>query len=96
MAETGPAGLHGDFLACDRFDVRERLAQIGVPTLVIGGTADRMTPLRLSQSLAERIPGARLQVIQDAGHTMALERPDEVAAAVRQFIGELHLFKKLG
>jgi len=86
MAETDPAVLRGDFLACDQFDIRERLAAIQAPTLVIGGTADRMTPLKFSQYLADHIPGAQLRVIQDAGHMMALERPDEVGAAVAQFL----------
>jgi len=86
MAEVEPAVLHGDFLACDRFDIRDRLAEIQAPTLVIGGTADKMTPLKFSRYLAANIPHAQLKVVKGAGHMMALEQPREVAAAVAQWI----------
>lgn len=89
MAEIAPAVLHADYLGCDRFDVRERLAQIEAPTLVIGGTADKMTPLRFSQYLADGIPLAQLQVVEGAGHMLALERPALVAAAVGEFMTKL-------
>ncbi len=89
MGETEPAVLHGDFTACDLFDIRDRLAEIQVPTLVIGGTDDKMTPLRFSRYLAERISGARLEVLEGAGHMMALEQPAAVAAAVTQFLSRL-------
>jgi pimeloyl-ACP methyl ester carboxylesterase len=86
MGETDPAVLHGDFLACDRFDIRDRLAEIQAPTLVVGGTADRMTPIRFSRYLATHIPNAQLEVVEGAGHMVALERPEVVAAAVARFM----------
>ncbi len=89
MKETGSTVLHGDFLACDRFDVSGRLAEIQVPTLVIGGTADKMAPLKFSRSLAAKIPNARLKSVEGAGHMFVLERPDLVAAAVAQFMTSL-------
>ncbi len=89
MGQTQPAVLHGDFTACDLFDIRDRLAEIRVPTLVIGGTADKLTPVRFSRYLAEQIPGAQLEVLEGAGHMMALERPAAVAAAVTEFMSQL-------
>lgn len=89
MKETGSTVLYGDFLACERFDVSDRLAEIQVPTLVIGGTADKMTPLKFSRSLAAGIPNARLESVEGAGHMFVLERPDPVAAAVAQFMTSL-------
>jgi pimeloyl-ACP methyl ester carboxylesterase len=89
IRETEPAVLLGDYRACDHFDVRDQLARIRTPTLVVGGTADKLTPLRFSRYLAENIAGARLEVIEGAGHMMALESPDRVGAAVAQFIAEL-------
>ncbi len=89
MGEAGPDVLHADFLACDRFDVSDRLAEIHAPTLVIGGTADKMTPLKLSQALVQGIAGAELQVIQGGGHMFVLEQPGPVATAIMRFLNHL-------
>ena len=47
MAETRSSVLYGDFLACDEFDERNRLVELHQPTLVLCGTDDQMTPVRL-------------------------------------------------
>lgn len=86
MAETRPAVLHGDLLACDRFDVTARLGEIKVPALVLAGAEDRMTPPAFSEYLRDHIPGAGMQVIEDAGHMMMLEQPAKVAAALDRFL----------
>ena len=86
MAETLPEVMAGDYAACDAFDVRERLGQIAAPTLVIGGTADQMTPIKYAEFLAERIPGAKLARIEGAGHMVMLEQPELVAWHVEQFL----------
>jgi pimeloyl-ACP methyl ester carboxylesterase len=79
----------GDFRACDAFDVMSRLPSIGVPTLIICGTEDRLTPPRYAEYLRDHIRGSRLVMIADAGHYVQLERPDETTAAIRQFVGAL-------
>lgn len=89
MLKTGVDVLLGDFLACDRFDLRQQLGQVSAPTLVLTGSEDRMTPPRLGQSLAEGIPGARFQLIEGAGHMLMLERPAETAQAVEAFLANL-------
>ena len=89
MRESGPSVLHADFLACDRFDISDRLAEIHAPTLVIGATVDRMTPLKLSQRLVQGIPNASLETIEGGGHMFVLEQPGLVAAAVARFMSGL-------
>jgi pimeloyl-ACP methyl ester carboxylesterase len=89
MAETAPQVLHGDFAACDAFDVMEQLGEINAPTLVVAGTADRLTPHKYGAYLAEQIPNARLVTVEGGGHMMALEQPDVVVGAVAGFIKEL-------
>lgn len=89
IRETDPAVLLGDYRACDRFDILDQLERIQTPTLVVGGTADRLTPLRFSRYLAEKIDRARLEIIEGGGHMMALESPEEVGAAVDRFMAEL-------
>ena len=89
LMQNNPATLQGDFVACDRFDIRGELGQIRVPTLVIGGTADRMTPLKFSAYLADQIPEARLVTVEGGGHMVALEQPGAVADPVRTFVEEV-------
>lgn len=89
MAQTPPAVLHGDMIACDGFDVTGRLGEIAAPTLVITGTADRLTPLKYAQFLAREIPGAELHPVENAGHMVMLERPQTVGEAVARFVAAL-------
>lgn len=89
MAETRPSVLHGDFLACDNFDITARVAEVRAPTLVVCGEEDRMTPPRGAQFLSDSIPGARLEVVPGAGHMVMLERPAEVAATLAQFLDRI-------
>ena len=70
-------------------DQRERLAAIAVPTLVIVGNEDRITPPMLSRDLVSRIAGARLIEIAKAGHLTNIERPAVFNAAVDQFLAEI-------
>jgi pimeloyl-ACP methyl ester carboxylesterase len=90
LAETRPAVLRGDMLACNDFDVIQRLPEITKPTLIMCGTEDRMTPLRFSENLAIRIPGAALQTIDMAGHMVMLEQPRRVAAVINVFIKSIN------
>ncbi|NIS79935.1 MAG: alpha/beta fold hydrolase [Anaerolineales bacterium] len=86
MGETPPAILHGDFLACDAFDILDRLGEVHVPAQVIVGTDDKMTPVKYSRYLEEHLPDARLEIIEGAGHMVMLERPGEVADVVKAFL----------
>ena len=89
MSETRSEVLHGDFLACDQFSVMDRLGEINVPTLVICGTQDQLTPLKYSHFLAENISDARMITVEGAGHMVMLEKPREVAGAVQKFMEEV-------
>jgi pimeloyl-ACP methyl ester carboxylesterase len=86
MAATRPTVFQGDFLACNQFDVMGRLAKIRVPTLVLCGTDDRMTPPRYSEYLSASIKQAQLFIIPDAGHMLMIEKPKIVADLLSTFI----------
>jgi pimeloyl-ACP methyl ester carboxylesterase len=90
MQEFPPSVLLADFNACDAFDVREQVAEISQPTLIICGEDDQMTPVRFSQYLAEKIVGSRLEVIPSAGHMVMLEKPRTVADLIVKFVGGLY------
>ena len=62
-----PEVMYGDFLACDRLDITDSVKNIKVPTLIVCGTEDKMTPPANSESLRDMIPGARLALIPEAG-----------------------------
>ena len=81
--------VRGDFQACDRFDLMDRIADISAPTCIICGTADKMTPLKYGQFLLSRIPGSRLEEIPGAGHNVMLEKPAEFNAALESFLKEV-------
>jgi pimeloyl-ACP methyl ester carboxylesterase len=89
MAETRPSVLHGDLLACDTFDIGNRLGEIHQPALVICGSEDKMTPLRYSLVLKDNLPSARLETIPAAGHMVMLERPLEVAQTLVDFLAKI-------
>ncbi len=89
LLNTPPAVVHGDFLACDAFDMSDRLDQIKAPTLVVGSSVDKMTPLTASQFLVDRIPNAQLAVIEGAGHYMAMEQTSQVTEAMVEFLKEI-------
>lgn len=83
-----PGVFFGDFLACDRFDVMQRLGEIRLPTLVICGEEDQLTLRKYSEYLRDHIPGVHLVVVPQAGHMVMVERPQEVAQAMQEFLAE--------
>ncbi len=85
MAEIRPSVLHGDFLACNEFDVMHRLDEITVPTLILCGAEDLLTPIKYSEYLREHIADAHLVTFPGAGHMVMLEQPKEVADALAEF-----------
>ena len=89
MLAISPAVLHSDFVACDEFDEISALPQINLPTLVLCGQEDRMTPLRYSQYLADQIPTAELKTFPGAGHMVMLEKPLAVSQALIDFLAEI-------
>ena len=89
VLSTRPATFLADFHACNGFDVMNRLDAIRVPTLVISGDDDRLTPLKYGEYLAVNIPGAVLKIIHGVGHLAMLEKPTEVNAVITSFVHSL-------
>lgn len=79
LLQTDPNVIYGDYVACTKFDARSRLGAIQAPTLVIGGTLDKMTPPAWSEYLAQHIPNAKLHLIEGGGHMLMLEQTAVVA-----------------
>ncbi len=66
-------------------DVEPRLSTISLPTLIIHGRRDVITPMANAENLAAKIPNSKLVVIEDAGHVPTITRPVEVAKAIEDF-----------
>ena len=89
MSRIDPAAYRIGAEAVWLADQRGRAAVIDVPTLVICGIEDKVTPPALSEELASLIPDARLQLIEGAGHLGNLEKPAEFNRMVEDFIERL-------
>jgi len=76
--------LFNDLAACNAYqDALAAAAKITVPTTLVLGERDMMTPARAGKALAAALPQARTVVLAGAGHMMMAERPDELLAALR-------------
>ncbi len=72
-------------MAVQRFNTYGRLGQIVAPTLVVTGSADMIIPHENSLLLADRIPGATLEMLPGAGHAFFWEQPVEVVELLSEF-----------
>jgi pimeloyl-ACP methyl ester carboxylesterase len=71
------------------FDLSESLEAVGVPALIVTGDKDRLTPPAAARFMAEKIPGSRLLILEDAGHCAFLERHQVLDAEIAAFAGEV-------
>ena len=77
-----------DFTSCHHFDIRTQLKEIRLPTMVVCGHLDRLTPYKYSEYLAEHIVGAKLAGIPDAGHMVMLEQPQLFNEIIADYCSE--------
>lgn len=71
-----------------RPDMRARLGELNLPTLIIGGELDTLTPPRHAKNLHQGIKGSQVHILPGCGHLSPLERPVEVAALVERFLAD--------
>lgn len=90
LLDVRPTVLHGDYLACNDFDLMGEIETLQPPTLVITGTEDQLTPPRYAQYLANKIPNARLVLVPQAGHMVMLEQPRQTASSMLAFLTRLN------
>jgi pimeloyl-ACP methyl ester carboxylesterase len=89
MRDIRPTVFHGDLFACNSFDVIGQLDQIRIPTLILCGSQDKMTPVRYAEYLHEHIPSSQLQIVEGAGHMLMLEQPSETARFLSNFLDQI-------
>lgn len=85
--DLGPEVFRSQSLALrDRRDIVELLSTINVPTTVMCGAEDSLCPVTYHEYMANRIPGAKLVVIDDCGHMASMEQPDIVTRELRELL----------
>jgi len=85
--QVSPELIYHDLNSCDKFDLAEGLAEIKMPALIIAGKRDRLTPLKHSKQL-HTIENSVLEIIEDAGHFMMVEKPEEVNRIIADFLSD--------
>ncbi|MEN7530012.1 alpha/beta fold hydrolase [Cupriavidus sp. DL-D2] len=84
---TPVQGFVGVAQAILAFDLAEAIRRIRCPTLVVVGDKDEGAPVSMAQSIAEKIPGAKLEVLPDAAHLSFIEQPERFHAVFDVFLG---------
>ncbi len=72
-------------IKCEKINFDKCLDQIKIPTLIIWGARDKVTPLWMGESLHKGIAGSRLEVIEDIGHAIPLKNPGQIAELIYKF-----------
>ena len=91
LATADLAGYLASCAAVRDHDLRERLPEIVAPTLVICGENDPSTPPAMSRALAEKIPGARLEILSGLNHLPNFEAPERFSGVVENFLQPIWL-----
>jgi pimeloyl-ACP methyl ester carboxylesterase len=87
QVQPAPGMLYRDLMACNSFDVMDRLGELqSLPTLIICGSEERNAPVKYSAYLHTHIPGSTLLVIPGAGHYVQGEKPEEVNQAIAEWV----------
>ncbi len=88
VRKCSPSVIKRDFSVCNEFDVMDEVEKIDVPTLLVVGEDDVMTPLKYSEYLHDKIPNSELVVVPNAGHSVMLEQPTAVNTAITRWYSQ--------
>ncbi len=76
LLKVSPQILHDDFFACGQFDIRDQVKKIQLPSLILVGEEDPMTPPKFSDFLASELSQSTLKKFPQVGHMLPLENPN--------------------
>ena len=80
-------------IAAQRHTARDVLPTVSVPTLIVAGGRDALTPVALSQEMYDAIPDAEIMMLPNATHAGLYEHPEEITLAVDSFLRRHHLIR---
>jgi len=87
--QVGPMSQYRDLVTIDQFDVRDRIAELKAPLLLIRGNDDPTSPPQYEEEIIAEVPGARLLRLDQAGHFPMAERPADVNAAIEELLAQI-------
>jgi pimeloyl-ACP methyl ester carboxylesterase len=85
-SNTSAELIHGDLSACDAFDVMEKVKHIDLPTIIVVGEDDLLTPVKYATFLSQAISGSKIEILPRAGHLAMMEQPEPFNAALGDFL----------
>ncbi|MAZ59944.1 MAG: hypothetical protein CL753_05760, partial [Chloroflexi bacterium] len=88
-AQIGPDVGLNDLLCCDKFDVLSEISRINLPTEIIAGSMDQLTPVRFADYLATSILNSEKYVVQGGDHFLQLQHHKEVNDRIEKFVQRL-------
>ncbi len=94
FAKNTPEAMIAGTETIERTDLSEFVDRVRAPTLLVAGAEDNMTPFNPAASgsgfeqIKDRIPGARLVIIEDSGHYLVIEQPERTAEEILRFMAE--------
>jgi pimeloyl-ACP methyl ester carboxylesterase len=86
LRSQSSGALHADLFAAAQFDSSDWVGSLKIPALVIWGSRDEITPRKLPEELAEKLPAARLYIMHGAGHVVMIDARNEFNRLVADFI----------
>ncbi len=90
LAQTSDAGVMTGLVAlATRTDTTEKLGEIRVPTLLLVGEEDNVTPMADSQAMSQKIQQSEIQIMKKTGHLSNIESPDEFNSHLERFLESL-------
>lgn len=85
--KNDPIGVKGCLLAmAGRTDTTDSLSKINLPTLVICGSEDKLSPPNVMKPMSEKIPHSKFILVENSGHMTPIENPQEVNSAIKEFL----------
>ena len=89
LENTGQKVVYDDLMACDVFDISDKISDIHIPTMIIGAAEDLLTLPKRNEYLHHQIFNSEIHIIQGSGHFVMQEKPDEFNTLVSEFIKSL-------
>jgi len=89
ISKCRPEVAMNDFKACNSFDVMDRLSEIKLPSLILCGEDDLLTPVKYSKFLNQHIAGSEFLSFPSTGHMIMLEQTDQVNLLIKNFLNKL-------
>jgi pimeloyl-ACP methyl ester carboxylesterase len=91
ILQLRPGVLYADWLACSRFDLRDRLGEVKAPVWAVCGQEDYLTPPSNLRYLHNHLQSIQMEIFPEADHMVMIEKPHQVAKGLEGFLGGINM-----